>query len=97
MLLFSLGVILKRCSRLSPSKAPSREPRGIYFIQAMQNVVLCSHTELHIQTAVFMKEASLSFISRLALAVCIRIRRDDYFLTNFGNESGKLVCPLEPQ
>lgn len=45
MLFFSLGVILKRCSRLSCSKAPSREAPGKYFIQATPNFLLCSHTD----------------------------------------------------
>lgn len=65
MLFFSppLGVILKRCSRLSPSKVPNTEAPGKYFIQTTPSFALCSHTESHVQTAARMKETSLSYIS----------------------------------
>lgn len=46
-LFFSLRVILKRCSRLSPSKAPSIEAPGTYFIQPPPNFILCTHTQAH--------------------------------------------------
>lgn len=55
--LLSLGLILKRGFPAFPrSKAPSGEAPGRYFIQGTPNFVLSSHTGVHIQAAVFMKE-----------------------------------------